>query len=298
MLHESMHHIALLGAYMVYCFMLCIDSAYKMGSLDRNEANSDATRISLYICMVLAIPCFYREMRQCILYARKDGLCGFFNWLGSAWNGMEVLSYLVIVIVIPLAEFYFFREGRKSIILSSIVALESLLLWTRVLYYARTMPRIGTFATVMSSVVSAVLPFLLIAFCVVFGFAVAFHVLYRHVDVTSTERTKDSDEDGHNLLCESFGTFGRTLFTVFGFTFGEFDLKEIYHAPAGSIAIVLFVLYMVTVSTTLLNMLIAVMTKKFNGIRGRERIRFIQARAMAIGDNESMMSSEGRTKIK
>jgi len=50
-------------------------------------------------------------------------------------------------------------------------------------------------------------------------------------------------------------------------------------------------------ATTRLNMLIDVMNNEFTGIRDRERIRFVKARAAAIGDVEIRMSSKMKQKI-
>jgi len=142
------------------------------------------------------------------------------------------------------------------------------------------------------------MPFLVIAFCVTFGFAVAFHVLYRHLGTNTSEQSENGEEDeAYEMLHKSFSTFGRTLFTVFGFVFGQFNLDDIYHAPNETTAIILFVLYMVVTSTTLLNMLIAIMNDQFSGIRVRERIRFVKARAMAVDDNESMMSQRMKHRV-
>jgi len=297
-MQEFANHLALLGAYMAYCFTLYTDGTYKMVSHDGDEENSNVTWIAFLVCWMLAVAFLYRELRQCGLYISNNGYHGFFCWLSSAWNWMEVLSYLVIVILIPLSEFIFLKAGRKSITLSSIVALEALLLWSRVLYYPRTVPVIGKFVTVISSVASAIVPFLLIALCVMFGFAIAFHVLYRHTVATMMEEEENSNDGDLENLRRSFGTFGRTMFTVFGFTFGEFDLHQIYHAPSGCTVAIVFVLYMLIVSTTLLNMLIAVMTNEFNGIRDREGIRLIHARAMALDDIDCMMSYAQRMKLK
>lgn len=281
---------------MVYCFMLCTDGMYKIESHEGKEENSNSTKYSLLICWLLTFPCFVRSIHQCFNYIWNHGVCGIFCWLSSAWNSTQVVSYLNLVVVIPLAEWYLLREGSRSTILSSIAAVESLLLWSRVLYYARSTRRIGMFVTVISSVIAAVIPFLFVVLCVVLGFAVAFHVLYRHVGHTDAE-TQENEEIDYQSLDQSFGTFGRTLFTIFGFIFGQFDLKSIYHAPNGTTAIIFFVLYMVIAATTLLNMLIAVMNNNFTGIRDRERIRFVKARAAAIGDIESRMSSKMKQRI-
>eukprot|EP00210_Caulerpa_lentillifera_P009174 g8746.t1 len=296
-IYEVLHHVVLLIVYTLYCFMLCTDVISQTESHKNDEENSSSTKYSLICCVVLAVPCLYRELRQCALYARHHEIYGLICWITSAWNWIELLSYFNIVVVIPSLEFLLLKNGKKFVLLSVIVAIECVLLWCRILYYARMSRKLGKFVTVIAAVVSAVIPFLFIAFCVMFGFAVAFHVLYRHLDASTLEGNGEVIADDLLSVHKSFGTFGRTLFTVFGFIFGDFNLDNIYLAPNVPAATVLFVLYMVIITTTFLNMLIAMMGQEFEGIHRGEYSRFLKARAMVIDDNEMMISHRGNEKI-
>eukprot|EP00210_Caulerpa_lentillifera_P009172 g8744.t1 len=299
MIVEVVHYVWLLIAYMLYCFMICIDGTYKTKAQEGNMYNSNATKISLVICSVLALPFLFRELHQSLLHTQHHKLNGYLFWLSSTWTKIKFISYITIAEVIPLLDVLFLQKRKKLVIHSVIVGAECVLLCCHVLYYARVSRRAGRYITVITEVVSAVLPFLFIAFCVMFGFAVAFHVLYQHVDDSVLESDCEECENEDALsLRKSFGTFGRTLFAVFGCAFGHFDLDNIYHAPNVPAATILFVLYMVVMATTFLNMLIAIMGHEFEKIHRADQSRFLKAKAMIIDDIEMMMSERNRCQIK
>jgi len=143
---------------------------------------------------------------------------------------------------------------------------------------------------------------------VMFGFALAFHVLYRHVRAAG--RVDSEEESVHSSTHESeekniyvsmhnsFDTFGSVLYTMFGYLFGEFDANDVHYGPNETTSITLFVLYMVIMSVILLNTLIAVMGEKFTRIKQNKQMRFIEARAFAIDDVDSMLSRRRKKSLR
>lgn len=259
-----------------------------------DEDNETGTVAVLIVCIALALPSLFAEFNQCRLYTTNNGFRGFLFWFGSAWNWMEVLSYVNLAVLIPLGQFYFLKDGKRAIVISALAAIESLLLWSRMLFYARPFKSTGPLVIVISSIVSDIVPFLVLALCVMFGFAVAFYILYRHVSPDE----ECPDDDQFQSMHEAFGNFKRTFFTVFSYVFGDFDLDDIYKAPESNTTIIVFVLYMVIIAIILLNMLIAIMGESFNRILSDEDTRFVKARAMAIDDIDSMLSSRRKHQLK
>eukprot|EP00210_Caulerpa_lentillifera_P006593 g6298.t1 len=325
-IQELCHHCLIAFVFTVYCFLLREEDTYQMdhtirdptNTLQLNCTSSDGESnspvnctgaydignqvnynggdeemslsvvVTLIICWILAVPCLLRELNQCWAYTARHQLRGFVYWLKSGWNWMEVLSYFNIVVVIPLAHFVFANEGSYTTTLSALVALESLLLWSRMLFYARPFRATGPFVLVIASLTAKIIPLMVLGLTVMIGFALAFHVLYRHV-----REIHDEDEDNEFLsMHKSFRTFGSTMYTLFGYLFGEFEADDVHHAPHEVAAMTLFVLYMVAMSVILMNMVIALLSEWFGCILKSKDSRFNEARAKAIDDIDSMLSSK------
>eukprot|EP00210_Caulerpa_lentillifera_P009188 g8760.t1 len=317
LIEELIYHVLVSLSFTIYCFFLCAEHTYKIksegASKEENsesapkEENSVPTIISFCICFILAIQCLFREFHQCIVYITTHDLFGLYYWLKSGWNLIEMLSYINVVIIIPLAEFKLLNGGKRASILSALVAVGSLLFWSRVLFYARPFRRTGPLVVTVSAIVKEIFYFLILTLTIMFGFSLAFHVLYRHVGNSSTNRdescesynqtTTNDTDDQHDSMRKAFGTFPRSFFTVFGYTFGEFDLEILYNAPNPFTALLLFVLYVVLIAVILLNMLIALMSEKFTRMHKDKEKRYIEAKARAIDDIDTMLSSERKKKL-
>jgi len=242
---------------------------------------------------------------------KGHGLHGFVYWLKSAWNWLELFSYINVVFIIPFGQWMSLKEGSHRAILSALVAVESLLIWSRMLFYARPFDHTGPLVVTISAIVREICYYLILALCVMFGFALAFCVLYRHVepkedgtpdanmfsydDAHNSEAT--DDEEDSTSIHEAFGTFRRSFFTVFSYTFGDFEMDILYNAPEPVTALILFVLYVVIISIILLNMLIALMSEKFAQINEKRKTQVIEARARAIDDIDSMLSNSRRKEL-
>ena len=240
----------------------------------------------------MAVPKLYKEFVQASFYWRDYKWKGLYYWLRSAWNWMEILCYISIIVLIPITQYWLLKEGRRTTFLSALVALESLLLWCKVLYYLQPFRSTGPLVIIVSAIVWDILPFLLLAACVMLGFTIAFFVLYRHYRYLGEPSDgNERDEDQVSDVLFAFDDFGRTTFSVMGFLFGDFDPQVLFAAPLKEMAIFLFVLYMIIMTIILLNMMIAIMSDSFSRIKSNEETQFVKARAAAIDDVESMLSN-------
>ena len=295
----------LLICFTLYCFFLVFQDTYNSISLTGNEENNWKTGITFAVCWIIAVPKLYKEFVQASFYWRDYKLKGLYYWLASAWNWMEILCYISIIVLIPIGQYWLLKEGKRATYLSGLVALESLLLWCKVLYYLQPFRSTGPLVIIVSAIALDILPFLLLATCVMLGFTVAFFVLYRHYrypedplnlhDVQQNpvphhgQQQEDQLDDPSDVLF-SFKDFGHTLFSVMRFLFGDFDSQVLFDAPLKGMAIFLFVLYMIIMTIILLNMMIAIMSDSFSRIKSNEETQFVKARAIAIDDVESMLS--------
>lgn len=289
---EFAHSSAVLLFFTIYCFLL----GYRKSGEDEDKVeygDNDyksheiviSTAVALSICWVLSIPKLFGEIYQAYFYWRDYGVKGISHWFQSAWNWMEVLCALIILFVIPLCQYDLPEGSTKTSTLTSIVAVVSILLWSKFLYYARPFRKTGPLVIIVSAIAKDIMPFLLLAASVMFGFAVAFYVLYRESRGNGTDSIK------------SFSSFPSTLFTVVAYVFGDFDSDDLFDAPQSKITVILFVLYMVIVMIILLNMMIAIMGDSFNRIKSSEETRFIKARAEAIDDIDSQLSTRQKESL-
>eukprot|EP00210_Caulerpa_lentillifera_P009493 g9053.t1 len=304
LIQELFCHSLISICFTVYCFFLSADRTYMLNSDDDDDEHtkiSTHTSVALLVCWVLATPCLIREICQCQVYISDHGFFGFCYWLKSAWNWIEVLCYIILVFIIPLGQYFFLTKGEDTFSLSAFVAVESLLIWSRMLFYARPFRHTGPLVIIISAIIQEIVYFLALALAVIFGFALAFYVLYRHVEspkeVTTEENAlyyRNSDEhsdDDLRTMHQAFGTFKRSFFTVFKYTYGDIDLESLYNAPEPVTALGLLIAYVIIIALILINMLIALMSEKFSRIYKHRRTRFTEARARAIDDIDSMLSS-------
>eukprot|EP00210_Caulerpa_lentillifera_P009494 g9054.t1 len=309
LIQEAFHHGLVSLSFTIYCAFLNVERTHILGSeYQQNEESSICTLISLHVCQALAALCLHREICQCVLHIRGHQWRGFIYWMKSAWNWLEAFCYINVVIIIPLGHHLFLSDGDKTFILSAFVAIESLLIWSRMLFYARPFRRTGPLVITISSIFGEIVYFLSLALSVMFGFALAFQVLYRHVEISKEEdRTTsspcnmdfyDDDDDDHlRSMHQAFGTFKRSFYTIFSYTFGDFEMENLYKAPEPFTALTLFVLYVVLLAIILLNMLIALMGEKFTRIHKQRKAQFTKARARAIEDIDSMLSNKSQEEL-
>jgi WD40 repeat protein len=82
---------------------------------------------------------------------------------------------------------------------------------------------------------------------ITFGFAASFCVLFGNQYYASSDEVKTA-----------YGHYDKSLLTVFGFIFANYDIPDIDHAASPNLATLLIVIFVTFVSIILLNMLIAI----------------------------------------
>lgn len=93
-----------------------------------------------------------------------------------------------------------------------------------------------------------------------------------------------------------FGTFDRTLVTMFSMILGEVsDVASLLfqiHEGSRLVGIVMFICYMLAVTVVLLNLLIAIMGDGFDRVKATDMSYFLEKRAQIIDDMESMLTKD------
>ena len=125
------------------------------------------------------------------------------------------------------------------------------------------------------------------------GFAATFNALYAEDTALVHQDSGNCDVNDHPVV-EAFGTMGDALLTMFSFMLGEFDFS-IFSAhyqnkdgeDCGGVAyqsagISLVVIYLVIMSVTLLNFLIAVLSTVHSSVQQNAQKEFQVVRARVI----------------
>ncbi|CAD7700864.1 unnamed protein product [Ostreobium quekettii] len=298
-----------------YVFMLLFFTAYTIAVGLRKQEFDDAhdavkgdrgvqSLVFLILTTILAAMNFVREIKQILTYLKefpKTRYEGMRVWVSSKWNVMELMSYIFLVLVIPVL--HFTATGKLNQLQSVAVGMATILVWWKVLYYFLAFRPTGPLVIMIFEIVRDIVFFLIVSLGLLFGFGMAFFVLFRH-DVLDAEEKRMNSMDSmgggedDNFYLTHFRTVDRSMFAVFGMMLGDFDLPAFYEAELAPWALTLFVLYMVSMMIILLNLLIAIMSDTFDRVKDVEDIAFLHARASVIDDAESMLSEGKKNQLR
>lgn len=207
------------------------------------------------------VPFMLQELRLVSAY-------GLRRWL-SIWSVLNSLAY---VLQIAISVVHLVRSHVASPSFSVVLAMQCLLLFTKVQYYSRVLqcPR-TSFVDTLRAVMGEAVVFYLLVFLVLsfYSFAAAFHVLFR------------LDPE-----VEEFNSFLHTTGTIFAFATGGPDFEVLWKSSVPMAASLLCVIYNFMLAIVFLNLLIAVMSESYARVMVREKGRFRAAQAQMIDELE------------
>ncbi|GFR50461.1 hypothetical protein Agub_g12683, partial [Astrephomene gubernaculifera] len=157
---------------------------------------------------------------------------------------------------------------------SGALALQHVLLWSKLHYYARVLtPTRGGFNDTIRMVLAEIRSFLGFVGLVMMGFAFAFYCLFRQ------DREEFSD----------FSTLWHSFAAMFAYMLQMFDYSVLYNSTHPILAMVLFMSYELMVAVLLLNIMIALMTASFARVSADEGLRYLIYKAEVIDELESTL---------
>ncbi|KAK9804624.1 hypothetical protein WJX73_000016 [Symbiochloris irregularis] len=190
-------------------------------------------------------------------------------WL-NAWNIMDVLTYAA---QIAIAALYLGRIHLESNYFSVLVALQVLLLWIKVQYFARVLqPTSNPFMETLRSVIMQTKWFIFLLLLTVYGFAAAFYTLFRY-----DQGTDDFDTIWHSVL------------TMVGVMLGGADIKLFYGSHNAGVCIALLLVFIFAMSLVLLNCLIGIMADACSRVSNSDQSLFLFSRAQIIDELETVI---------
>ena len=173
----------------------------------------------------------------------------------------------------------------------SVASVASLFVWYRSLFVLRALPQTGPLVHMMEHIAIAMSSFLVVVVIVLAGFAHAFWLLFAFVP-------DPVDDDGGGLNRGSFSSFGNSFFTMVKMMLGDINTQEF--AMAGydeDLVKWIFTLNMIVVCVVLLNLLIAVVSDKYEPVLQNSHAEFLKNRAGMIMHAFDEMSEQERQRV-
>ncbi|GMH44608.1 hypothetical protein BSKO_12560 [Bryopsis sp. KO-2023] len=343
LLHEEIWHFSLLWllftSYAVILgglwTLISFENFWLGGSKELQEKPKNMAAAALLVmAWILGVVGMIREISKIYSHWAVNRYWGLLRFSQSQWNWLDVLTYIILVAVIGPLHFGISAGNSSSIRvqnrLTVMVSTLSILLSAKMLRYAQGFRTTAPMVLMIKEIVKAILVFLVIAFGLMFGFAIAFFVLFRvplHRPCLGLGEGDVEDEllrgglhpvlekqkklmlklTGDEVECLEakedvgalFGNVGLALLTSFGMMLGEtqLDSLSVLDGSLRVVATIMVVIYLLSIMVVLLNLLIAVMGDSFDRVKSTEELQFLKGRAQVIHDMELMMSAKNRKEV-
>eukprot|EP00210_Caulerpa_lentillifera_P007800 g7444.t1 len=295
--------------YSVYMLVYSIYSIWMTLSrkhLDHDMVLCVCLSILLLVLMVFTSILLYLEYIQIKSYIQdekklfpNDRMWGLRKYWSSGWNIVEIVSYIMVLIVIPSLHVANLLNFDVWSILSACIAVESILIWIKVWYFAQAFEKTGAFVLMIENIIKDCVSFLGLALVILLGFSFAMFILFQQAlhEKKSIDNEDDDNEDDYNetrdTIEQSFGDPWKAIVTMFYAMIGTFEL-EIYQ-DSGSLSIlitIMFVFYLAMQMIVMVNMLIAIMGDTFDRVKSTEEEQLLMRRARFIDACEAQLSEK------
>ncbi|CAN0442122.1 unnamed protein product [Ectocarpus sp. 12 AP-2014] len=209
----------------------------------------------------------------------------------DTWNFMDTSTICCILVAFIFRMIARFDSEFDLFYAQFFYALSAPLLFSRLLVLSQIDATLGPMTQVIWRMMSHMLRFSAFIAMVMLSFALAFHAVFHTCGEYSEPQCTLDDDDAFPLR-DAFGTFGDSLLTVFSSALGgpEFDLFDDAgsdcrcNLPRGarSAGISMMVVYTITMSVVLLNLLIAVLSTAHDEVYVNAEKEFHLARARLV----------------
>lgn len=208
-LEDMYHYILLLILFTTLCILLGYsDSASPGLTKFFSLANFSA---------IVALGFLIRFLKQVNALWFDRGCQGLRYYLTDVWKWCEFSSYVLVVLVIPIT---IDKRSADSQLLDGLLATTSVLLWTKLLYYAQAFKSTGPMIVMIKEIAKDIKWFLFVLVILLLGFGVAFFILMsgHRNDNNSDDDKSDYDESEEEPDSEDSQSDGKYLFFLEKFT--------------------------------------------------------------------------------
>lgn len=186
----------------------------------------------------------------------------------------RLVDIVAFTLTLLVAVNHLSRSALHQDWLSACIAVQCLVLWSKITYFIRGFSSEGSFVLhAIQRVLWEVRGLLLLLLLTLLAFATAFHTLYRL----------------HPAAIADFATLPSTLLAVFAYSTSPFSFAEFVAGPLPVAATLLAVLLTVGVHLLLLKMLIALFVASYTKVSRAEEVREVMATAELIVELEATL---------
>eukprot|EP00198_Chlamydomonas_reinhardtii_P008649 XP_001697986.1 predicted protein [Chlamydomonas reinhardtii] len=262
-------HLTYMSVFIAYAFTI-----KDMDPVDGRESGPGAdvpgcqleapTRLQIGLLSaltVMTIDFIVQEFRQ----IRHFG----FRILNHTWDLLDLTSVALVVASITLH--FSCTSGVSPLTLRGLAAVQILLLFMRLLYYAMASDRLGSFVRMVLETTYGLLLFFLFLSVIFVGFALALVVAQG-----------------------SIADIKQTFIKLFTMMYGDFDADFLTNIDSGALGLdaltqIITSFYMILVTIILLNLLISVISESYERIRENERWESLRNKALLIVESETQL---------
>eukprot|EP00210_Caulerpa_lentillifera_P007770 g7414.t2 len=287
--------------YLVYMLIYSVYSIWII--LSRTHVGQDMVisvclTILLLASVVFAFILLYQEYIQMKTYIqdgkklfRNDPMWGLRKYWSSGWNIVEVASYIMVILVISSLHFANLFNFDVWSLLSACIAIEAILIWIKVWYFAQAFEKTGAFVLMIENIVKDCVPFLGLALVILLGFSFALFSLFQQALHEIKLIGKEHDiKETRDVIEQSFGDPWKAIITMFYAMIGTFEPKTYHDSGSLSILItIMFVFYLVAQMIVMVNMLIAIMGDTFDRVKSTQEEQLLMGRARFIDACEAQL---------
>ncbi|KXZ46867.1 hypothetical protein GPECTOR_40g601 [Gonium pectorale] len=170
-------------------------------------------------------------------------------WLGNPFfDLLDIISFMLLGAIVPLYLVCSCNPERDSAtqdrLVSALVttaAIESTMVWARVLYFMLAYQATGPLVRMIVHIIRDISFFLVLLLCTLLGFGLSFYLLFN-----------------------------------FSVMVGNFSQDMFWNARSPVLAVALFVLYIIVMLVVLFNLLIAILSDSFERVKDTEEVEFLK----------------------
>lgn len=199
LLEDLYHHLFLLFIFTSNCISV---GKLNRTACDGSDNSSKEKESGLIFITVLATFVAFGSLVRLLMQVHTI-------WLEQGWNGLlyyannvqkwiELVYCVLLVVVIPVLILYC---GFASDEVAAFMAVASVLLWMKLLFYAQAFKSTGPMVIMMREIIFDIRWFLFILFAFLVGFGVAFFVLLAN---TRQKNQKDNELEEQENECKAF----------------------------------------------------------------------------------------------
>lgn len=174
-------------------------------------------------------------------------------YCNNFWNIFDIIQNISVYSIIPMR---YFKVESEYTVLSFL----SLIFWIKLLNFTRGFKKLGPLVKIIYKMFFDILYFICIYIIILFGFCQAMYLLLSH-----------ENEDYSNPII--------TIITLFKMNIGDFDYTIIQGSEFFIAATVLFIIFNILSVIMLLNILIAMLTDRYNEISTQAEKEWVLSRA-------------------